>query len=579
MTEPASAPTSGGPSRNEFLHRYGPLYGLLAVVLLVGVLAATNQKGTPSTTSAGGATGGGSVVPGDPAFAPLPFAEAKAKGIRADFGAYCDETTGRVAIPSSFAIPCYAKKANNGASYQGVTATEIKIVLYQPPPDPIVDQILKVINANDTPEQVADTYRGFFQLYEEVYQLYDRKIVVVPFKGSGVSFDPVSARADAVKIAEEIKPFAVIGGPLVAMEFSEELAAREVIQIDLASARSMAFYEKSQPYIWNTLQAPDQTCLHVAEYLAKKLQGKPAVHAGDTVLQGKTRRFGLVYLGLTEEASKIQLECAEKIRAAGVDLVETVAYKDPISLQATAAEQIAKMKQADVTSVLFTGDPLAPGPLTREATAQGYFPEWIITGSALTDSTAFGRSYDQQQWAHAFGVSQLFARGLPEGNFANQLFKWFYGDFPPAKSGSLIAFSNATILVSGLQAAGPDLTPATFQAGLFSGDPIGGGLTVPRVSFGSHGAWPKADFTALDDAVEVWWNPTLVGPDERGENAAGMLMYVDGGKRYLLGGWPAGDARAFDPEGAVDIYREVPDIDKLKEFPRPSNPPKAPGLP
>ena len=45
--------------------------------------------------------------------------------------------------------------------------------------------------------------------------------------------------------------------------------------------------------------------------------------------------------------------------------------------------------------------------LTQAATAQGYFPEWLVSGTVLTDSTVMGRQYDQRQWAHAFGLSVL----------------------------------------------------------------------------------------------------------------------------------------------------------------------------
>src|SRR5690606_24181438 len=140
--------------------------------------------------------------------------------------------------------------------------------------------------------------------------------------------------------------------------------------------------------------------LIVVEYLEKRLNGRTAIPAGVERMRTQTRRFGHIYLGLLQEAVELLEVFKKRATEAGVEIVESVAYKDPISLQASAAEQIAKMKNAGVTTVLFTGDPLAPGPLTREATAQNYFPEWIITGSAIVDSTVFGRTYDQQQWAH-----------------------------------------------------------------------------------------------------------------------------------------------------------------------------------
>ena len=61
-----------------------------------------------------------------------------------------------------------------------------------------------------------------------------------------------------------------------------------------------------------------------------------------------------------------------------------------------------------MTTVLFAGDPLTPGYLTKEATAQKYFPEWVVLGAAYSDTSLFGRGYDQQQWKHAFGVSSLY---------------------------------------------------------------------------------------------------------------------------------------------------------------------------
>ena len=66
-----------------------------------------------------------------------------------------------------------------------------------------------------------------------------------------------------------------------------------------------------------------------------------------------------------------------------------------------------------MTSIIFSGDPIAPGTFTTEATNQDYFPEWIITGSALVDTTAAARSFDQEQWSHAFGISPLAARVDP----------------------------------------------------------------------------------------------------------------------------------------------------------------------
>jgi len=45
--------------------------------------------------------------------------------------------------------------------------------------------------------------------------------------------------------------------------------------------------------------------------------------------------------------------------------------------------------------------------MMAQATKQEWFPEWFITGAVFQDIAIFARSYDQQQFAHAFGESNL----------------------------------------------------------------------------------------------------------------------------------------------------------------------------
>ena len=63
-----------------------------------------------------------------------------------------------------------------------------------------------------------------------------------------------------------------------------------------------------------------------------------------------------------------------------------------------------------MTTVLISTDPLIPKQITQEATKQNYFPEWVIGPSVLADTTIFGRTFDQQQWKHAFGLGLTTAR-------------------------------------------------------------------------------------------------------------------------------------------------------------------------
>ncbi|HEY5156251.1 MAG TPA: hypothetical protein VIJ47_16030, partial [Acidimicrobiales bacterium] len=295
-----------------------------------------------------------------------------------------------------------------------------------------------------------------------------------------------------------------------------------------------------------------------------------AVHAGDPALQSQPRKFGLVYLSNNAEAERVEAQFEKGLADNGVTLAEKVAYKSPVDLQTDAPQLIAKLKSAGVTSVIFAGDPVAPGPLTVAATGQEYFPEWIITGSPLTDTTAFGRTYDQRQWAHAFGVSGGAAPVDPTKSGSLFLYNWFFGQAPPAPTGAPTRVIEPALFYAVIQGLGPNLTAQGFQDALFAAPPTTRALTQPSLSYGDKGIWPKTDYMGVDDATEVWWNADATGSDEIQRSGKGMWEFVDGGKRYLPGEWPSHPSTAFDPAGAVTVYPEPPSSEQVPTYPSPA---------
>ena len=119
-----------------------------------------------------------------------------------------------------------------------------------------------------------------------------------------------------------------------------------------------------------------------------------------------TRKFGAVYAESGAESAKLAGLFKDTLAGKGVQLAEQIPYTiDPARLQEQGAAMIGRLKAAGVTTVFFTGDPIAPRTFTEEATRQEYFPEWVINGSILTDVAAFGRTYDQQSAGHVFGIT------------------------------------------------------------------------------------------------------------------------------------------------------------------------------
>jgi hypothetical protein len=359
----------------------------------------------------------------------------------------------------------------------------------------------------------------------------------------------------------------VWGGPLLAPSFEDELSARGVIAMPIATL--FEDLPGRDPYLISTGIAPWQTRTHLVEYLGKRLAGRPAEHAGDPELAAKERTFGLIYLEVGDFGSEEELRAA--LDTYGVELAASASFPSPLGVAPQAAGIIARMKAAGVTSVILSGDPLTPAAFTREATAQGWFPEWIIPGAPLTDSTVYARTYDQRQWANAFGLSALVARTAPDQSLGGRLFRWFNCAPPPADTTELI-FPVPAVFYSALQGAGPNLTPATFRQALFNAEPTPQGVTYPSLAFGApaKGGWDRGpDLWGSDDVVELWWDPEATGPDETGTVGTGMYAYVDGGRRYRVGQWPSEAPVVFDRSRSVTLFDRTPASDLGPDYPSP----------
>ena len=562
MSDPA------GTERTRRLARIGPAAVLVVLAGLVAALIATapdqESAGSPSAApDSGGAVASGDLADADLPAGVLPYSVAEARGQVGDidWGDRCDVERGVLAMPMTPPPGCFAPYDGpaGGATATGVTSDSIRVVVYVPQEnDPILTFIYRQVGADDTPTDTFETYEGYNELLGRYFETYRRRVELVRYEATGSISDAVAATADAETIARDIRPFAVIGGPALTDAFAETLAANKVMCVTCVPGRTTEWYEERAPYVWDLQKNTGQSQLMVAEYVGKRLAGREAAFGGEEV-NGRLRRFGLIYLSSGPEAEELRVQMEEILSDEySVTFAEVASYSDPISLGGQAREMLARMKSKGVTSILFIGDPLAPQALTRNATAQDYFPEWVITGSALVDTSVFGRTYDQEQWRHAFGPSNLFARVAPSVAGAASLYRWYYGEDPPARSTAPLILPNLQFLYSVVQGAGPELTHVTFQRVIFGAEIIPGNVLSPQISWGDRGIWPGTDYAGVDDQTEVWWDVDARGVDETGRDGGGLWAYVDGGKRHLPGQWPDTEPKVFDPDGAVTVYTDLP---------------------
>jgi hypothetical protein len=538
----------------------GPVIVIVAALLAAGISATVNETNRSTSSGTGQANTTRSSVP-------ITYATAAKEGRTAsyDWGPRCDHHTGRLTMPTVFAPPCVpvAKGGNGGATSPGVTGDAVDVVYYQPQPGGLAATISSAAGTN---AQALATAQAYVAMFNHIFELYGRHVNLIPFTASGPDGDPVSAHADAVTVAQQLHAFASINGPGLTTAYEDELARLHVLCLVCGDSALYGQITKNAPYLWANLPTANTSLNETVDYLVAKLNGKPAVWAGDPSMHTQKRSFIVVsetmeppspgYGELSASLTK-QLEAGHVHMASLNFLTYTL---NLTTLPAQAATVAEKLKASGATSVVFAGDPIMPIYLTRACASIGYSPEWIITGIVLTDTSTLARYYEQKEWAHAFGVTSLAVPVPVAASDAYRLYHWWYGaSAAPASVAAPAIIPPIQQLFTGIQLAGADLTPSTFTAGLFRAPPAGGGPTSPLAAYGHQGAAPLPSYSSPADYTFLWYDAAAKGPNEEGVDGTGLMSYVNGGHRYKAGVVPVGPVAMFSPTGAVHRYASPPD--------------------
>ncbi|HEY2834414.1 MAG TPA: hypothetical protein VGJ14_18475 [Sporichthyaceae bacterium] len=549
MKRPLRNRNLGGAPR-RLLGGYGPLLALAVTFLLVVTLVPTIARQTTvmaaQSDDAGSAAAGATVAGATPgaALGAGPVAKGKKAALPGPAGAVaaagpCADRTVQV-VGDPYSPPCIAwptGKENGGATSPGVTKDTIRIS-FRMPIENISDyeSVIRQLtgdkgDAIPTPTEadVRRTIQDYITYFERNFQTYGRKIDLVEWKGKGSVLNEIvgagqeAAQADAIRAAKELKVFADVSA--FTQPYSDALARQGVVAIG-APYMSQQWFAAHQPYAWSPF--PDCTSLTetIAEYLNKRVFGHPADHAGPGVV-GKQRKVALVVPDNPEYQ-----QCAD----AGEKIIEAAGNKaarynytlDLATLSDQANNLAAKLKQDGVTTIVLATDPLLPLLLTSRMSQQDYYPEWVVTGTALTDLDVVGQFYDQSQWKHAFGMSMLGEQQPQGASYAYAAAKSVDPNHEPIFGSELIYYF-MYMIATGIQMAGPDLTPQTFAAGMHAYP----GGTGPAGTW----AYPKGDYSPYRDAREIWWDPN---GNSVFNNAPGR--YASTNKRYKPGAWPTGPA-------------------------------------
>jgi hypothetical protein len=437
-----------------------------------------------------------------------------------------------------YSPPCMTfSGGNGGATSPGVTPSTVRVaVRIGSFSNGMLDALSKVAKAqipDESPEVIARTIAGLTEYFNRTYQMYGRKLEVVVYDGKGDVLKEATgggqegAEADALKVSKELQAFADISA--VSPVYADALARRGVVNIG-APFMSREWLSQRRPYTWSQFTDCSTIVESVGSYYATKMANGNADNAGGA-LKGQPRKVGII----APENSWYQECVAAGVRilaSAGVQPVLNEKYRLEVNqMSIQAGEKLAKLKNAGVTTVVCGCDPLFMTFLTAKAKEQDYTPEWLITGVALIDNDLIGSIMEPSQWSHSFGVS-FSGPAQPAGrSLGYRAYKAVRSDEPSI--GVDLIYNQLQLLAIGVQMAGPNLTPATFEQGMFR---------YPSRT-GPSGTWgfKPGDHSTSDDAREVVWNPRATSVQTRNPGA-----YVDpnGGARFPIGKWPAGPPRA-----------------------------------
>jgi hypothetical protein len=531
------APSKGESNQNVFAS--GPLSGAGAGAGATAngatVDPATGQAIDPATGQAVTAGGSGGAATGG--------AASSGSGAAAGTAAAGDTRhcrNGRQTDVIFNAPPCAAKFTgdNGGATYPGVTAKEIKLVLFECQPNEQVNAILATQGLAASQAETDAMVNATIKVMNEKYEFYGRKIVWEHVIGDCplTPPDPAKSRQAAAEVAKT-KPAFVIhyaAGP----ESHDVWSQNGIVSLGGPNLDA-SFYAGRRPFRYDVFPSGSESADQVAEYYCKKLAGKPASNAGQIIHQsigGRTtkRHLGVVVPDNGNGASVPNAKrVAAKVKECAGEDVPFFTYSSDIN---RAEEQtrvtVAALIKDKVTTVACMCDAIAPVFLTKGMTANNYFPEHELPGGLLLDYDVLGRLYDTAQWEHSFGPSQLVNPVPFDQSDATRLWRAAGNSGQPCGSCNLIT-GYMVQLGTMIQQAGPNLNPLTVERGLVGVNYRRGGWAETKgnpsqylIKFG------QGDYNAISDYREVYWSNTARS-DIDGKNGAYVSM--NGGRRYDLG--------------------------------------------
>ncbi len=437
-------------------------------------------------------------------------------------------------IADSQSPPCipFWKGDNGGATYRGVTADTIRIGIV------------------GSPQQSQEAL--WVSFFNDHFQLYGRRVVVVKVRCGGGSSNPQATMVAAADDAASQDVFAVLGCPDDGGQeryYYDELARKGVLSVaQRPDLRTEADYQATAPYEWNYLPGYDTDSRDLAAQACAMRDTPPPAYTGS--LTGK-RTYGVLYASYRNTSSSVDLHyLLDALAACGIQVnkndilpIDYITGSDDPSGQqrdqktTQQAEQAAlTMSQDHVTTVFSIAHSSGTVQLVQAAESAGWHPEWLMGTFMYNTEWPTGPYSPSDQWDHAFGLD--YHNKLVPGpdnpwywavSAEDPSYTWPYA--PLSYYGGKYEYPMLLLLFSGLQMAGPHLTPQAFQQGLWNTH-----FPNPPSPYYEGTVGFDHDHTFVKDRALVWYSAEANGPWGQG----GVWCYVAHGQRFTNSALPSG---------------------------------------
>lgn len=469
--------------------------------------------------------------------------------------------------------PCVATFSgdNGGATYQGVSQEEIRVLFYfegcgsQIGSSRGSDSIPcgKYFDLAKPPESEPEhpwiqTLRPYQRYFNERFQTYGRFVHFFAYYDGGTS-TAETRRADAIDNFRTVKPFAVYnqGNFGFTEEYTKVMLRRGALVFTGAQATRFLCCEAEEVFRehaglrWGTASSTDHYARLFSDLICKQVARRPVSFSGNGD-NGRARKFGMIQNDRPNHRAYGELarQVKAQVERCGVSFAH-VANSGPegaCSAEAAAAE-IAEFRRLQITTIIWpvgndmAGDDGCSHYFHRAAGGVDYLPELVVAGNGSSETPLAGQLNDPE-WARHMMMMTAYPR-------ADQLAatpciysaKEADPDIPnrDLENFGCEMYAGIRLLFTGIQVAGPKLTPASMDKGYHAIPDKPSNDPYSEACFFEPG-----DYTCVKDAQLQWWDETGQTPGTAGN---GCFRMIDGGARHLAGSWPDRDIASAKKPG------------------------------